>query len=154
MGLSIGFRSLISLLPAIQATGRLAVALAGLPPAEHASLRWTHETVRRFPRRGGRVCASTGPAASTASSGATIGGVTAWAWPNRASLRSSAGTIVDPEAACAVILSRGGLRSAGDDFSPPLGLLGPKAGHIEFQQHRVMHQAIDRRGRRHLIPKD
>src|SRR2546427_7871007 len=44
MGLSIGFRYLISLLPAIQATGRLAVALAGLPPAEHASLRWTHET--------------------------------------------------------------------------------------------------------------
>jgi hypothetical protein len=46
MGLSIGFRSLITLLPAIQATGRLAVALAGLPPAERASLRWTHKTAQ------------------------------------------------------------------------------------------------------------
>jgi hypothetical protein len=29
-----------------------------------------------------------------------------------------------------------------------------KARDIELQQHRVMHQAIDRRGRRHLIAKD
>jgi len=38
-----GFRSSISLLPATQAPGLLAIALAGFPPAERASLRWTHE---------------------------------------------------------------------------------------------------------------
>src|SRR5262245_10593658 len=42
MTLSMGFRSLVSLLPAIQATRRLALASAGLTPAERASLRWTH----------------------------------------------------------------------------------------------------------------
>src|SRR5713101_9984211 len=42
MTLSMGFRSLVSLLPAIQATRLLALALAGLSPAERASLRWTH----------------------------------------------------------------------------------------------------------------
>ena len=42
MTLSMGFRSLVSLLPAIQATRLLAFALAGLSPAERASLRWTH----------------------------------------------------------------------------------------------------------------
>jgi hypothetical protein len=42
MALSMGFRSLVSLLSAIQATGRLAFAPAGLSPAERASLRWTH----------------------------------------------------------------------------------------------------------------
>jgi hypothetical protein len=42
MALSIGFRVSVSLNPAIQATGLLALAAAGLTPAEHASLRWTH----------------------------------------------------------------------------------------------------------------
>jgi len=42
MTLSMGFRSLVSLLPAIQATRRLALASAGLTPAKRASLRWTH----------------------------------------------------------------------------------------------------------------
>jgi len=51
-------------------------------------------------------------------------------------------------------LSRGGLRSVGGGFSPTLGVLGPETGDIEFQQHRVMDQAIDGGGRRHLIPKD
>src|ERR1035437_5977482 len=37
-----GFRVLVSLHPAIQATGRLTLAPAGLPPAEHTSLHWTH----------------------------------------------------------------------------------------------------------------
>ena len=37
-----GFRSLISLLSAIRATGLLAFTLAGLSPAEHVSLAWTH----------------------------------------------------------------------------------------------------------------
>ncbi|MCW7077311.1 MAG: hypothetical protein OCU18_08560 [Candidatus Syntrophoarchaeum sp.] len=36
------FRYSVSLLPAIQATGLLILALAGLTPAEHASLCWTH----------------------------------------------------------------------------------------------------------------
>lgn len=42
MASPMGFRSLISLLSAIQATGLLAFTLAGLFPAEHASLGWTH----------------------------------------------------------------------------------------------------------------
>src|ERR1700730_14303394 len=37
-----GFRVSVSLHPAIQATGRLTFAPAGLIPAEHTSLRWTH----------------------------------------------------------------------------------------------------------------
>src|SRR6185503_13135070 len=40
--LSIGFRVLVSLHPAIQTTGLLTFAPAGLSPAEHTSLRWTH----------------------------------------------------------------------------------------------------------------
>jgi hypothetical protein len=50
--------------------------------------------------------------------------------------------------------SRGGLDSAGGRFAPALRLLRAKAGDIEFQQHRVMHQAVDRCGRRHLIAKN
>ena len=46
MALSMGFRGSVSLLPAIQATGRLALAPAGLPPAEHICLSWTH--IRRY----------------------------------------------------------------------------------------------------------
>src|SRR5271166_2803145 len=42
MALSMGFRYSVSLLPAIQATGSLALTLARLTLAEHASLRWTH----------------------------------------------------------------------------------------------------------------
>ena len=38
-----GFRVSVSLPPAIQATGRLTLAPAGLIPAEHTSLRWTHK---------------------------------------------------------------------------------------------------------------
>src|SRR5262249_57805042 len=41
-----GFRSLISRLPAISATRRLAFALVGLSPTERVSLRWTHEQER------------------------------------------------------------------------------------------------------------
>jgi hypothetical protein len=40
--LSIGFKVLVSRHPAIQATGPLTPTPAGLTPAEHASLRWTH----------------------------------------------------------------------------------------------------------------
>src|SRR5450830_1938650 len=43
-----GFRVLVSLHPAIQATGRLTLAPAGLPPAEHTSLHWTHNRTRTF----------------------------------------------------------------------------------------------------------
>ena len=39
---SIGFRNLVSLLPAIQATRLLTLASVGLFPTEHASLCWTH----------------------------------------------------------------------------------------------------------------
>ncbi len=41
MALSIGYRSSVSLLPAIQATGLLTITPMGLSPTEHASLRWT-----------------------------------------------------------------------------------------------------------------
>jgi hypothetical protein len=37
-----GFRYSVSLLPAIQATGLLFLTLAGLTPAEHTYLTWTH----------------------------------------------------------------------------------------------------------------
>ena len=40
--LSIGFRALVSRRPAIQTTGRLTFAPAGLSPAEHTSLHWSH----------------------------------------------------------------------------------------------------------------
>jgi hypothetical protein len=40
--LSIGFDTLVSRSAAIQTTGFLTVTPAGLTPAEHASLRWTH----------------------------------------------------------------------------------------------------------------
>jgi hypothetical protein len=40
-----GFRVSVSLHPAIQATGRLTFAPAGLIPAEHASLHWTHKRI-------------------------------------------------------------------------------------------------------------
>src|SRR4029077_15054775 len=53
--LSIGFRILISLHPAIQTTGRLTFAPAGLPPAEHTSLNWTHSRTARFPQYGWKV---------------------------------------------------------------------------------------------------
>ncbi len=50
--LSIGFRVLVSRHPAIQTTGLLTFAPAGLSPAEHASLRWTHTRTCRFPASG------------------------------------------------------------------------------------------------------
>jgi hypothetical protein len=53
--LSMGFRVLVSRHPAIQATGRLTVAPAGLPPAEHTSLHWTHNRTCRFPASGSRT---------------------------------------------------------------------------------------------------
>jgi hypothetical protein len=43
-----GFRVLVSLHPAIQATRRLTFAPAGLTPAEHTSLRWTHKRSQLF----------------------------------------------------------------------------------------------------------
>jgi len=39
---SMGFRASVSRRPAIRVTGLLALAPAGLPPAEHVSLHWTH----------------------------------------------------------------------------------------------------------------
>jgi len=46
--LSIGFRDLVTLLSAIQATGLLAFTLTGLSPVEHTSLSWTHNLVRNL----------------------------------------------------------------------------------------------------------
>ena len=40
--MSIGFKALVSRRPAIQTTGRLTFAPAGLFPAEHTRLYWTH----------------------------------------------------------------------------------------------------------------
>jgi hypothetical protein len=45
LALSMGFRPLVSLQSTIQATGPLALTLAGLTPAEDASLRWTHTEI-------------------------------------------------------------------------------------------------------------
>ena len=58
--LSIGFRILISLHPAIQTTGRLTFSPAGLPPAEHTSLTWTHFRTAGFPRYGWKAGFSDG----------------------------------------------------------------------------------------------
>jgi hypothetical protein len=52
---SIGFRNSVSLLPAIQATGPLTLAPAGLSPTEHASLRWTHNRTSGSPAYGSPV---------------------------------------------------------------------------------------------------
>ena len=49
--LLIGFRDLVTLLPAIQATGLLASTLTGLSPVEHTSLSWTHNLVQNFATR-------------------------------------------------------------------------------------------------------
>jgi hypothetical protein len=55
MVLSIGFRASVSLRPAIQATGLLTFAPAGLTPAEHASLSWTHNRTCGSPASGSPV---------------------------------------------------------------------------------------------------
>ena len=49
MLLSMGFRDSVSFLPAIRATRLLTFTLAGLAPAEHASLYWTHNRTCKFP---------------------------------------------------------------------------------------------------------
>jgi hypothetical protein len=46
MALSIGFMNFVSSTHAIQATGLLTLTPAGLHPAEHASLCWTHSLVK------------------------------------------------------------------------------------------------------------
>ena len=50
-----GFRVLVSLHPAIQATGLLTLAPAGLTPAEHTSLHWTHNRTCGFPAYGSHL---------------------------------------------------------------------------------------------------
>ena len=42
MALSVGFTRFVSSTSATQATGLLTLTPVGLPPTEHASLRWTH----------------------------------------------------------------------------------------------------------------
>jgi hypothetical protein len=81
--LSIGFRILISLHPAIQTTGRLTFAPAGLPPAEHASLNWTHFRTASFPQYGWKAdCPSGAFPASTLKSAPDIRGVFASLHPS------------------------------------------------------------------------
>jgi len=50
--LSMGFRILVSLHPAIRTTGLLTLAPAGLSPAEHTGLSWTHFRTAGFPQYG------------------------------------------------------------------------------------------------------
>jgi hypothetical protein len=50
MALSMGFRPSVSLQSAIQATGLLTLTLAGLTPAENASLLWTHTELDKIGR--------------------------------------------------------------------------------------------------------
>src|SRR5881397_2132666 len=54
MALSIGFRVLVSLHPAIQATGRLALAPTGLAPARRTCLLWTRDHLIRPQQQRGR----------------------------------------------------------------------------------------------------
>jgi hypothetical protein len=53
-----GFRILVSLHPAIQTTGLLTFAPAGLSPAEHTSLYWTHIHIELFPFIYPMICAT------------------------------------------------------------------------------------------------
>ncbi len=55
MALSMSFRHLIFLLPAIQATGLLILSLTGLTPVEYASLCWTHNRTCSFPAYGSSI---------------------------------------------------------------------------------------------------
>ncbi len=48
MAVSMGFRASVSLGPAIQATGPLALAPTGLTPAERVRLHWTHDRMKRL----------------------------------------------------------------------------------------------------------
>src|SRR2546427_9148096 len=54
MALSIGFRVLVSLHPAIQATGRLARAPTGLAPTRRTCLLWTRDDLIRAQQQRGR----------------------------------------------------------------------------------------------------
>jgi hypothetical protein len=55
--LSMGFRILVSLHPAIQTTGLLTLTPEGLSPAEHTSLYWTHNRTCGFAASGSRTSA-------------------------------------------------------------------------------------------------
>ncbi|MDN3512327.1 MAG: hypothetical protein NG784_13640 [Candidatus Jettenia sp.] len=50
-----GFRHLVSLLPAIQATGLVIFTLEGLAPSEHTSFPWTHNRTGESPAYGSPV---------------------------------------------------------------------------------------------------
>ena len=75
--LSIGFRVLVSRHPAIQTTGLLTFAPAGLSPAEHASFRWTHNRTCGFPAYG------------SYSSCLRLGPPPLWGWPTSSAGKSS-----------------------------------------------------------------
>jgi hypothetical protein len=52
MIVSMGFRISVSLYPAILTTWLLTLAMAGLSPAEHTSLSWTHNHTFGLPEYG------------------------------------------------------------------------------------------------------
>ena len=58
MRMSRGFRPLVSLRPALPATGLPILTPAGLPPAEHISLSWTHNRTCDFHRIRLSLCRS------------------------------------------------------------------------------------------------
>ena len=63
MALSMGFRDSVSPpLPAIHATGLLALTLAGLTPAEDTRLNWTHQTRSHGAGEAGRRRRTVSPA--------------------------------------------------------------------------------------------
>jgi hypothetical protein len=65
MASSMGFRGSVTRPPAIQATGLLALTPAGLPPAEHLRLLWTHmEPSRGRSKRPPPSWSPTGPTPS------------------------------------------------------------------------------------------
>src|SRR5712692_194187 len=67
MALSVGFIRFVSSTDATQATRLLTLALVGLAPTEHASLRWTHSLPKEFCQRAWlRITTEALPALSSA----------------------------------------------------------------------------------------
>ena len=54
MALSVGFIRFVSSTNATQATGVLTITPVGLPPTEHASLRWSHYGQKTRPKVNGK----------------------------------------------------------------------------------------------------
>jgi hypothetical protein len=87
--LSIGFRILVSRHPAIRTTGLLTLAPAGLSPAEHASLCWTHNRTCGFPASGSPTGFMTRHTAADPDAGCASASRRAVRTPRRAGNRGS-----------------------------------------------------------------